>query len=181
MSFIPPSIGGGDLILVEAQEIAGGPVDQFDFLLLDGDADGVYELWYWLEARDVDAVKIFLRPNASTGNQACTWTETIGVPANPNSLNEDNRLVVADGLQRPQGWGHIQLSAKTGTFRSFVSTAGEGFGVDAANYSRWRSQGMWRDSVTNITSLRLITTTAGDVAEPGWGNGSRAQLWKRPY
>ena len=181
MSYFPPGGGAGGLVLVGEQTIAGAAADRFQFAGLNGDADGVYELFWWMEGRTGAADRLQLYPNNLTANQTTTWTFTNGTPASPNSLNEQNRLLTASGMQRPQGWGKMTIWAKTGTFRSFVAEAGEGDLAAGGNYNRWYSQGMWRDSVTNITSLHLLTILNTGFATPGWGIGSRAQLWKRPF
>jgi len=181
VSFFPPGGGSGGLVLVDEQTIAGAAAGAFTFSGLNGDVDGAYELWWWMEGRTGSADRITLIPNATSGNQTSTWTFTNGTPGSPNSLNELARLVCASGMQRPQGWGQLVLHTKTGTFRGFSANAGEGDLASGGSYNRWYSQGMWRDSVSNIVSLALQTTLNTNVGTNGWGIGSKAQLWKRPF
>ena len=181
MSYTPVG-GGAGLILVSAQEVAGAAVDRFIFPGLNGDLDGVYELWWFLENRQAGCDSIEIQPNNLNTNQTTTWTVTVGTPATPNSLNEAAfPKCSGTGLQRPRAWGKIAYTPRTGSFRSFISESGEGDLVAGGNYDRWYHQGLWRDSVTNITSLVLKSVDVGNSAIVGFGIGSRAQLWKRPF
>lgn len=184
MSWTPPAAvaGGGALVLVDEQEIVGAAADRFIFSGLNGDADGVYELWWFCEDRQAAMDAVEIQPNNLNTDQTCTWTVTIGTPGNPNSLNEAAfPKCCGTGMQRDQAWGKIAYFARTGSFRSYISESGEGELVAGGNYDRWYHQGMWRDAVTNITSLVLKSVNNLNVAAVGFGIGSRAQLWKRPF
>ena len=182
MSYTPPGVGGGgDLILVQDQIVAGAAVDRFTFAGLNGDVDSYYELWWWLEDRQAGADSVEIQPNNLNTNQTSVWDVTVGTPASPNSNNEAAMPKCAGtGLQRDQAWGIIRYQARSGTFRSYVSESGEGDLAAGGNYDRWYHQGLWRDSVTNITSLVLKTVDVLNSAIVGFGIGSRATLWRRP-
>jgi hypothetical protein len=171
-TLVQAGAGGGDLVLIGTQAVAGAAVQSITFAGLNGDVDGMYEIEFQLN-RDAGS-NLDLRPNGLTTNQRTVFTDWNSTSA-PTNIGVA-ALRFATSMQRPNVWGMGRLWAKTGNNRGFEMDCQEMTGTSGTSWSRWWGEGYWADSVTNITSLELFNSSAG-----GFGVGSQVSLWKRPY
>jgi hypothetical protein len=181
--------GGGDLVLVSEQTVAGAAVDRFTFGGLDGEADGVYEIAFHCKRALVGTNNnILVLPNGSTGgSQSGVITQWAALGAQTQIARDpagtDARITASDGMtfsaDADDVWGFVKIWAQrnaagaTQHNRSFTIRCGQSFFNG--------DQGYWQDSSTNITSIDLVTTDSVSGALLGWDIGSTAQLWKRPF
>ena len=174
----------GGLTLVSAQTISGSAVDRFTFSGLDGDADGQYEIWWYL-VRSATPFAVQIRPNGLTSNLEGIVTDMVGVGAPSQTAND--RLEWTLGMQRTQAWGQIRFWADRngGTAPQLVrgghSEAGEHQLDAGGNMRRWLASGYWNENTTNITSLELVAVSGTGTPVTAWGVGSQATLWKRTF
>ena len=162
--------GGGDLTLVETKLVTGSAVDSLTFSGLDGDADGIYRLLGLFIAGTGSDCTIGLQFNADTTSNNHKWFEEwttanadatyvpIAVPATGNTnkfANFDVTIFPLSGVPRIA----MARSAQWGTTQ---------YAFDRKAY-----QGLWKDTSSNVTSLKLLTTVSNN-----FGVGTKISLYK---
>lgn len=149
-------------------EFTASAAQNLDITGLNGNTDETYIIEFYIVAVSGARYEIF--PNgADPGNTA----RSQGYATNVGATLDDELILCADTATRIMGT--IEVTAQTGRERlfqtnmvSFVQAAN----IATSNFLTWG--GMWSDTTTNLTSIRLASNNAS-----GFGAGSYARVWRR--
>lgn len=168
---IPPSTlgggGGGALELVESKDFSVAGTSH-SFAGIDGDTDEVYQLEYRIIKDTASAMLVTIQPNGITTNQDSY--ERYDGTSSGSAHYTDLRIVDSGvGSVGDVHGGRLWFHSKSGAHRVGQSLWSE---VAAGTYILQATL-VWREIVTNITSLDIVS----DVAL-GIGPGSFLRLYK---
>lgn len=154
----------GGISLISSYTHVGANTDNVVFAGLNGDVDGIYYLDFnGVRVSASGATILTVQPNGITTNQQGIRV-TGGSSATPPGATSEARFTVGFITSSVDYWNaRSWFSARTGRFRQASWTGGYGQFVAPANYQTQFGYSLWRDSVTNITSItvRTVTTTLG--------------------
>lgn len=149
--------------------VTGSAVQDLDITGLDGDSDNTYLIEFFI-IKSSSLIAYSLHPNSA---DPTTAARTQGF-SNGSAFTQDNELHITNTTDvRMQGrWEVLAASGKPRVFyQSYIRHA------DAADISameRIDSTGVWLDTATNLTSLRVHSNDAS-----GFQPGSFAIVWRR--
>ena len=178
--FGEPGGGGGGVgtgwELIEVKDITVDATT-VTFSGLDGDTDGEYMMLFRLRTPLASAVNYTLRPNGISANQN-TIRRTVVAAVTTTATFTTLNFASAGNVTIKQWIGVLHLDAKTGTTaRQIVSnstTRLTGLTVATGGLRRSNYGGSWDDTVTNITSLDIVSDL-----DNGIGAGSQLCLYKK--
>lgn len=122
---------------------------------MNGDRDGGYLIEGWCAANG-GTVNLTIRPNGLTTNQDGRRCEVTGGVA--GSGRAELYLATA-GVGNPMAFRAL-FSSRTGRARFFICMGHEGAGGNTGRYFT----AMWNETVTNITSIDIVSDIANGIA-----------------
>ena len=144
---------------------------------LDGDVDGEYMMLFRLRTPLASIVNYTIEPNGISASQNTIRRTTVAATTTTATFPTLN-FASAGNVTIKQWIGVVHLDAKTGTTaRQIVSnstTRLTGLTVATGGLRRSNYGGSWDDTVTNITSLDIVSDLANGI-----GAGSQLCLYKK--
>jgi hypothetical protein len=168
MSYV--TVGVGSNPIIERILVTGAAVVSVTFSTgINGDRDRYYKLLYRIfQASTMD--ELLMQPNAVTTNQVSKRT----------TMQSTTATFAYSAIAQPDANGYeigeLLYDAATGRIRSYACLGSFQLAApptEVGQFSRAYS-GTWNDTITNITSFRLIS----DDGSPGIGVGSEFILSK---
>lgn len=166
-----PDEGGGSAGRWTRQPIASNQAD-VDIAGLDGDADGVYEVYVYATNAHAGAVNYYVRPNAASTNQQMYGLLALGSGDAGAISFTLAALYLGAVTSTGKATMHFTFFAKTGAYRSYTGSYYSESSV-AAPENHGTHSGRWSNTADNITSLRIHADQAD-----GLGAGSYI-LWRK--
>ena len=160
--------GGGGITrtLIETFTVGSDQTSITFAATLDGDTDQVYEIEGNLVNNSGADIDLTLQPNAVNTNQT----------SNVRGTDRAYLLMVNSSLGNTNKTAYVfcALVAKTavGPRRFITNSISEGSPQNAL--LTWFGAGFWTDTSTNITSMRILSSSANGI-----GSGSEFRLYKR--
>jgi hypothetical protein len=161
--------GGGGITrtLIETFTVGSDQTSITFAATLDGNTDEVYEIEGNLVNNAGADIDVTLQPNAVSTNQQ----------SYVRSADRTNLLMVNSSIGNTTKFGNVWVAivAKTGVGpRRFVTHSISDGSAQHAILT-WFGGGFWTDTSTNITSLKILSSSANGI-----GAGSVFNLYKRP-
>jgi hypothetical protein len=174
------NIGSGSgLSLVSTQIITGSAVTTVTFSGLNGDTDKNYFLKCFIRNVTAGSLPIYvnLKPNSGTSNQRNSFLYQDGSTQGAGILGGTSLIQLFQGTAGSEGIATCEISARTGTRRTFFGTSVHWDSVNSIfRTTRWG--GNWNDTSTNITSLVIDTMSNNVTSTNAIGVGSEFYLYK---
>lgn len=164
-TFAAPT-GGGNLILVSTQTIAGAAVTTVEFNSLDINTDGAYLLVAYLEGAATSNIALYFNDDVTDANYVRTRIYCDSSSVTPSSSNDGNiGLVTINTSATIMALIQFEVGTTDDTARALVlSERNADFIVGALRKTA---------AVANITDITLKSVTASSI-----GIGSRISLFK---
>jgi hypothetical protein len=175
------NIGGASVSRwIETITVSGGAVSSVTFSNLDGDADYVYELeWYIIHAGVGSTMECRVRPNNTTTDQASVRS----VASSTAHASSSSASFMFSTLARHYTAGLAVISAtRAGSTHDRIMWAvGANHTVPEATTTSFAEQcsAIWDEMATNITSLVVCATDTGGTLQAWFANDTVFVLSKR--